>query len=128
MAQLHSLIPMLKVANLGNTIRFYCETLGFRVVGCWPDEQNPAWCKLESGGATVMFYEESGNPRPRPSMTGVLYIGLDDLDAMHGRVKDKVEIEWGPEVYEYGMREFAIRDCNGYLVSFGQEVDVEAPA
>jgi len=27
-------------------------------------------------------------------------------------------IEWGPEVYGYGRREFAIKDCNGYTLTF----------
>ena len=28
--------------------------------------------------------------------------------------------EWGPEDMSYGMREFAIKDPDGYLLSFGQ--------
>jgi hypothetical protein len=32
---------------------------------------------------------------------------------------------WGPEIYEYGMHEFAIKDCNGYTISFGQPVEME---
>jgi hypothetical protein len=31
--------------------------------------------------------------------------------------------EWGPEKMPYGMLEVAIRDPNGYLLSFGQEID-----
>jgi hypothetical protein len=30
--------------------------------------------------------------------------------------------EWGPEEMPYGMLEFAIKDPNGYLLSFGQPV------
>lgn len=30
--------------------------------------------------------------------------------------------EWGPERMPYGMLEFAIKDLNGYLLSFGQRV------
>jgi hypothetical protein len=38
--------------------------------------------------------------------------------ALHARLADKVHIEWGPEVYGYGRLEFAIKDCNGYLLTF----------
>ncbi len=31
-------------------------------------------------------------------------------------------MEWGPEEMPYGMLEFAIRDPNGYLLSFGQKL------
>jgi hypothetical protein len=37
-----------------------------------------------------------------------------------------VPIEWGPEVYSYGRREFAVRDPDGYLVIFTEPTD-EAP-
>jgi hypothetical protein len=35
-------------------------------------------------------------------------------------VKDLCSAEWGPEKTPYGMLEFAIKDPNGYLLSFGQ--------
>ncbi len=38
-------------------------------------------------------------------------------------VKDEVSPEWGPEEMPYGMHEFAIKDPNGYLLSFGQPVE-----
>jgi hypothetical protein len=38
--------------------------------------------------------------------------------ALHANIAGKVPIEWGPEVYDYGRLEFAIKDCNGYLLTF----------
>jgi hypothetical protein len=37
-------------------------------------------------------------------------------------IKDRCSAEWGPQRMPYGMLEFAIRDLNGYLLSFGQRV------
>ena len=31
-----------------------------------------------------------------------------------------IAIEWGPEVYDYGRREFAIKDNNGYLLALSE--------
>ena len=38
--------------------------------------------------------------------------------AFYREIRDKVKVEWGPEVMSYGMREFAISDLNGYLLGF----------
>jgi len=33
---------------------------------------------------------------------------------------DKARIYYPSENFEYAMREFAIKDCNGYILQFGQ--------
>ena len=38
------------------------------------------------------------------------------------RLKDKTNVCYPIETFEYGMREFAIYDNNGYLLQFGQEI------
>lgn len=41
---------------------------------------------------------------------------------MHvGELKDKAKGYRGIENFDYGMREFAVYDNNGYLLRFGQE-------
>jgi hypothetical protein len=42
--------------------------------------------------------------------------------ALWSSIKDRCPVEWGPEEMPYGMLEFAIRDPNGYLLSFGQKL------
>jgi uncharacterized glyoxalase superfamily protein PhnB len=56
-----------------------------------------------------------------PSMTGLLYFYPDDVDALFKRILESVEVECPPEDQLHDMREFAIRDCNGYLLVFGHE-------
>ncbi len=63
---------------------------------------------------------------PEPRMTGTLYVETTDVLALYRRISTQVEIQWGPEIYEYGMHEFAIKDCNGYTISFGQPVEPES--
>ncbi len=41
--------------------------------------------------------------------------------ALWRSLEGRVVAEWGPERMDYGVVEFAIRDVNGYLLSFGQE-------
>lgn len=109
--------PMLQVRNLDETIEFYTTTLDFEL-----GERAGGWCHLEWGGAEVMFYEMDA-PDNQPSMTGVLYFNPKDVKALWEHLKDRVTVEWGLQKMEYGMVEFAIRDCNSYILSFGQEAD-----
>jgi hypothetical protein len=39
---------------------------------------------------------------------------MDLAEELHG----KVAFAWGPEVMDYGMREFAVQDPNGYYLAF----------
>ena len=41
-------------------------------------------------------------------------------------LKDRVTAEWGPKEMPYGMLEFAVRDPDGYLLSFGEPVGAMA--
>jgi hypothetical protein len=113
---------MLQVMELHKTIDFYTRILDFMLGSSWPKE-NPVWCMLERDGARVMFMinEHVGEPR----MSGTLYMETTDVLALYKRIAGLAEVLWGPEVYEYGMHEFAIKDCNGYTLSFGQPVDPE---
>jgi hypothetical protein len=37
-------------------------------------------------------------------------------------LKDQCKVEYPLEDFEYGVREFAIRDNSGYLLQFGKEI------
>lgn len=58
-----------------------------------------------------------------PTFTGTFYFYPDDVDAAWRDLKDSVEVEYPIEDFIYGMREFGIRDCNGYLLQYGQGLD-----
>ncbi len=50
----------------------------------------------------------------------LFYVDVSDLDELYIKLKGKVEIEKKMETTWYGMREFYIKDCNGYLLGFGE--------
>jgi len=117
--------PMLKVPDLSATIKFYTETLGFTVQNQMKDDDGKAsWCALKWGNAQVLFYsaESFDQPPGPPSMTVVLYFNPADVRALWEHLKDRADVAWQLEEMPYGMLEFALRDCNGYILSFGQEV------
>ncbi|MEM7263507.1 MAG: VOC family protein, partial [Planctomycetota bacterium] len=61
-----------------------------------------------------------------PRFTGSLYLRCDDVDADWKRASSKADVAYPIEDFEYGMREFAVRDNNGYLIQFGMPLDAEA--
>jgi hypothetical protein len=113
--------PRLPVADLQRTMTFYRERLDFRVDVCWP-ASTPTFAILIRGEVAVGFFEPSEH---QPSLIGYaeIYIDVTDALGLAASLKSLVPIEWGPEVYSYGRREFAIRDPDGYLLIFTQQTD-----
>lgn len=111
-------VPSLHARDLRDTIAFYKSKLGFRVTGLYPDDE-PVWCELRRGDIRLMFSRLPD--AEEPTLTGALYLWPEDVKALHAELVERgVVVERGPEVMEYGMREFAVRDPNGYLLEFGE--------
>ena len=114
------LVPSLLVKNVEETLSFY-RLLGFRLSGTYPDEDVPEWIEVRRDGVILQFHAGPASGMPaEPVLSGTLYLFPDDVDAMAEELRGKVAFEWGPEVMEYGLREFGIRDPNGYYLAFAQ--------
>jgi uncharacterized glyoxalase superfamily protein PhnB len=61
-------------------------------------------------------------PYTHPTFTGSFYFRVDDAAALWLQLKDNARVVYPIEDFDYGMREFAIRDNNGYILQFGQEL------
>lgn len=59
---------------------------------------------------------------PKPIMSGSLYIKTNEVETLWESLKDICTICYPLEDFEYGMREFAIYDNNGYLLQFGWDL------
>jgi uncharacterized glyoxalase superfamily protein PhnB len=110
--------PMLTVTDITTAVSFYCDVLGFVL-----RSDMEGWACVASGDVEVMLAVPNAHlPFERPSLTGSLYFRTDDVDGWWERLKDKCRVEYPIEDFEYGMREFAVRDNSGYLLQFGSEV------
>lgn len=122
--KLVEVIPMLETENLGQTIKFYEDLLGFECHGVYPDEVNPCWASLKKDNVIVMFTDKNKTSEVAGVvMTGTLYFYPDNVNELWENLKDKATIAYPIEDFEYGMREFGITDNNGYLLQFGQDVN-----
>ena len=114
------LVPALLVRDMRATIAFY-ERLGFRVVGCHPDRDSAVWAEVKRDGVCLQFHMEPvcGTP-DQPVCSGTFYIYPESVDRLAEELRGKVEFAWGPEVMDYGMREFGVKDPNGYYIAFAE--------
>jgi catechol 2,3-dioxygenase-like lactoylglutathione lyase family enzyme len=121
-ARLLGVVPRLPVADLGRTVAFYTRVLGFQVSVLWPDDQ-PTFAILDRDSVSLGFFTPDAHRGQVTIGTADLYLGADDVRALHAAIKNMVTVEWGPEVYFYGRREFAVRDPDGYLLIFTEPTD-----
>ncbi|MEZ5305539.1 MAG: VOC family protein [Pyrinomonadaceae bacterium] len=114
------LVPSLLVCDMGQTLAFY-RKLGFEVTGCDGPETSSTWAEISRGRITFQFYSEPPHGTPAaPVCSGTFYVITNGVDALALEFRDKVEFAWGPETMDYGMKEFAVRDPNGYLIAFSE--------
>ncbi|MGH7597891.1 MAG: VOC family protein [bacterium] len=116
----HELTPMLYTTNLKESVEFYTTLLGFQ---CDSMSEDWGWASVKRDSVAIMLALPNAHiPFDKPTFTGSLYLYADDVDALWQQLHDKVKVCYPIENFEYGMREFAIYDNNGYLLQFGQEI------
>jgi len=101
--------------------KFYTEVLGFTQTGYYPIESQPVRTEIRRDGVAIVLYTEAVHvDDSTPKFTGGLYIFPENVDSLARELRDKVPFAWGPEQGEYGYRQFAIRDPDGYLLIFAE--------
>lgn len=112
--------PMIWSAQFNETIDFYTHTLGF-ICGERNDEWG--WAAMHRDDVEIMVAVPNEHTSfESPKFTGSFYINTDNVDELWETLKDKTKIAYAIENFEYGMRDFAIYDNNGYMIQFGQDI------
>jgi catechol 2,3-dioxygenase-like lactoylglutathione lyase family enzyme len=116
--------PYFPVANVERTLAFYQDVLGFRCEYSAGDPLQFAICSRD--GLAVMLRRVSEADRIVPiekqGGTWEAFFWVSGVEALHAELESKgADIVYGPLIQEsYQMREFAIRDCDGHVVGFGE--------
>lgn len=114
------LSPVLYTHDIPGSVTFYRDVLGF-VVDSFIEGKG--WASVSRDDVTVMFSVPNEHVAfIGPTFTGSFYIDVDDVDAMWEKVRNKARECYLIDNFNYGMREFAIYDNNGYLLRFGSEI------
>lgn len=135
---IQSITPNMMVKDVTKTVTYYTEILGYELF-MWVDFNKEAdmwelhfWVEyafaiLKSGNIELMIQSEKSLAEDLPFLwkwysgsSVALYFKIDNLEEFYNKIKNKVVIE--KEIYTtwYGMKEFYIRDCNGYILWFAE--------
>jgi uncharacterized glyoxalase superfamily protein PhnB len=118
-------VPMIHVPDVSATVDWY-TSIGFQLLRVNEEDGEVNWAKLTFGNSEVMF-QSGGKPSTEHRREVDLYILTDNVDELHRRLKNRVEVVENLDDTFYGMREFIIRDINRFWVTFGQPIPMAVP-
>jgi uncharacterized glyoxalase superfamily protein PhnB len=111
---------MIHVPDVRATIEWY-KSVGFAVVSTNEDDGKIDWALLSFGDGRIMF-NAGGNLTPNKRREVDLYVNTEHVADLYEKLKDQVDIQEGIQDTFYGMREFIVRDINGFWVTFGESI------
>ncbi len=116
--------PYFPVHDVDRTVKFYEQVLGFRGEYSAGDPLQFAICSRD--GLAIMLRRVSAAevivPIEKQGGTWEAFFWVSDVLALHAEFTAKgATIVYGPLIQEsYQMKEFAVRDCDGHVLGFGQ--------
>jgi len=129
MPQVQKLTPNLLVASVENSLAFYEGVLGFARGTTVPEQSPFVFAAVASGPVEIFFNDRATVTKESPAMGSLaigggntMFIELTGIDAFHDHIKDRVKVLMPLVTQWYGMREFAIADPDGYVITFAEKV------
>ncbi len=134
------LTPDLMVFDVAKSVKFYIEKLGFKLDMIVPENEQTIEKELSSNKkyvyamvsrneVFVMFMRKDVYEEDVPALKDVsigasatFYCDVDNINDLYNSFKENgVDIIKDISTTWYGMKEFYIRDCNGYLIGFAEQ-------
>ena len=130
--------PNFSVRDVGESVKFYQDILGFKLDMAVQDgtttikneisnKLDYAYAMVSRDEVYVMFLKSDSFQDDIPLLKGVpqgasvlFYIDVEDIDKVYEKINNRVKIIKDIETTWYGMREFYIKDCNGYILGFAE--------
>lgn len=135
---LKKLTPNLMVQDVKKSVKFYTDVLGFTLDMAVAKNSQEIETKIDESKEYVyamvrrdevffMIMEKEIFSEDLPVLKGreigaslSLYIDVDNIDEIYDSLKGKVEMSKDLHTTWYGMQEFYIKDCDGYILGFAQ--------
>jgi GNAT superfamily N-acetyltransferase/predicted enzyme related to lactoylglutathione lyase len=114
---------ILAVADVPATVRFYCDKLGFTGEWLWGDP--PTFGGVRWGKVSILFCLQ---PALAAQVEGHQhYFFVSGIDRLHERHRENgVQVINPLEAKPWGLREYTVRDPNGYHLRFGEPITAHA--
>ena len=126
MSHLESTTPCFAVADIGTTMRWYQEQLGF-TPDPFPANEPYVFAILRRDDVEIMLQRLNDYQKPdiyklRDGGVWDAYIRMRGVKQLYDEVRDKVGILQPLRRQPYGQWEFEVKDPNGYVLVFSEFV------
>lgn len=128
MPHMASIAPFFIVRDMGETISFYKEVLGFEVAFAAP-EAMPLFAILRRDTVQIFFKSISAEVGPLPNSERHPWARWDafvyspDPDALALELSSHVDLQVAASDTEDGLRGFEVQDPNGYVLFCGRPIE-----
>lgn len=124
MAEFHSVAPVFAVSDVGATIRWYEEQLGF-IGNPFPANEPYLFAILARDNAEIMLqrvegFEKSDLYESRSGGVWDAYFRIEGVKDLFESVREEATIVKPLRQQPYGNWEFEVKDPNGYLLVFSE--------
>ena len=117
----HRSMPVIEVSDVVASAKWYQEALGF-APGPFAGEP-PMFCIVGRDRITIALDQSRETGRAPQNQYWAAYLYVEDVDALAEELRGQgVEIIRGPVDQPYGCREIDIRDPDGHILGFGQDI------
>ncbi len=114
------LTPLLWTEKLNESIAFYTEILGFT---CRERNDDWQWASLLKDGTGLMLAHPNVHTNYKEiAFSGSFYFEVDNVETLWQQLQNVTEIVYKLGTFPWEMKEFAIRDNNGYILQFGERI------
>jgi uncharacterized glyoxalase superfamily protein PhnB len=125
------LTPNLIVRDVERSIRFYCDVLDFELDKHVPEKGPFVFASVRGGGVEIFLNERETAVEEYPEFgkvpiggTLTLYLVMQGIDELYAEISANGQKILMPiETKFYGVREFAVADPDGYVITLAERVD-----
>jgi uncharacterized glyoxalase superfamily protein PhnB len=126
---LNSIFPVLAVTDVSYTVEWYKKVLGFEA-SLFPEKEPFVFALMRKDNVEIAVKKISAElfklkRKNHPDQLMDAYIRTANVQEWHDKIRRKAETVSGLKKQPYGDIEFTIRDCNGYIITFGGDVEKE---
>jgi len=117
--------PYFPVPDVAKSASHYERVFGFTPE--YSAGSPPEFAMVSRDGFTIMLRlvpdAAAIVPNERQGGTWDVFFWARDVDSLHDELQSKgADVVYAPKQTEYGMKEFAVRDSDGYVLGFGEPV------
>ena len=124
-----SVTPNLLVRDVAKSTAFYRDVLGFTMGETVPDKEPFVFVWMKQGDVSVFLNDIKAAAHDYPPAatmppggTAAIFFIITDVDGYHAEVAPKANVIMPIKTQFYGMREFAVTDPDGHIITFAERI------